>query len=602
MTRASLMLGICAFLLAGSVSAAQPGSASPRVQMPRQGPPMPPRDTSARPAGETPATGTARMHGRVVAADTGLPLRRATVLAQPSRPPEMQRGGVFVPPRQFAARTDDEGRFVITDVPAGDYTLTARRSGHANQMYGQLRPNTPPRRVTVAEGASVGPLDFSLARGGVITGRVLDEEGEPAERVQVRVVRQQRFGGQVRFVPTNMGDTTDDQGHYRLYGIVPGEYLVVAEPSDRGSFFMGSQAVQGVTSDTIPTYGPGASNPAEAQRVQVQPGVETPMDIQLVAARVATVSGTVVNSRGEPMTAGFVRLQPSATGVEMIGGGRGGPILGGRFEIASVPPGAYNLVVVMQPMRGGPDTATAADTEGAVQPVTIEGEDVNVALSTTPGSTVKGRVVLEGAGPDALGQRELRVTAMPVGEFTTFGMGQGRGQVQPDLSFELVGVRGTQVLGINLLPEGWWLKDVRLAGQSIADGFDFGSARAFSGAEIVVSTRPTGLTGTVTGASGSTADDYAVVLFPEDESRWERVGPGLMGARAVRPGLDGAFKLPGLRPGSYYVLAVPADQADMQTLGDPEHLRALAARARTVEVQDGQVGQVTLTLVDGQGR
>ena len=603
MTRASFVLGmgLCACLCSGSVSSAQPGPQSPRIQMPRPGSPMPPRDTSARPGGETPAVGTARLHGRVVAADTGLPLRRATVVAQPSRPPEMQRGGVFVPPRQLAARTDDEGRFAITEVPAGDYTLTARRSGYANQMYGQLRPNTPARRVTVAEGAAVGPLDFSLPRGGVITGRVLDEEGEPAERVQVRVVRQQRFGGQVRYVPMNMGDATDDTGHYRLYGLVPGEYLVVAEPSDRGNFFMGGQAVQGVTSDTIPTYGPGPANPAEAQRVQVQPGVETPMDIQLVVAKVATVSGTVVTSTGEPMAGGFVRLQPVGGG-EMPGMGRGGPIAdGGRFEVASVPPGAYNLVV-MQMMRGGPDTVTAADTEGAVQPVSVDGEDVSLTIRTTPGSTVRGRVVLEGVPTDALANRELRVSSYPVGEFMGFGTSPGRGQVQPDMTFELVGVRGTQALSIMMLPEGWWLKDVRVAGQSAVEGFDFGSARSFSGVEIVVSGRPTGLTGTVTGDSGSTASDYAVVLFPEDESKWERVGPGLMGARAVRPGLDGAFKMPGLRPGSYYVLAVPADQADMQTLGDPEHLRALAGRARTVEVQDGVMGQVTLTLVDGQAR
>jgi hypothetical protein len=107
-----------------------------------------------------------------------------------------------------------------------------------------------------------------------------------------------------------------------------------------------------------------------------------------------------------------------------------------------------------------------------------------------------------------------------------------------------------------------------------------------------------GLTGTVSGPTGSVANDYAVVLFPEDEARWERIGPAQMGARAVRPGLDGTFKLPGLRPGSYYVLAVPVAEADMQVLSDPEHLRLLAGRARTVEVKDGEVSPVTLTLVN----
>ncbi len=602
MVRAVVVMAVCASLaLAAGAWAGQPGPQSPRIQMPPQGAPTPPRDTSARPRVEAPAVGTARLHGRVVSADTGEPLRRATVTAQPTRPPEVRRGGAFVPPRTLAARTDDQGRFTIADVPAGDYMLTARRPGYADRRYGQVRPSSPSRPVTVADGATVGPLDFTLQRGGVITGRVMDEEGEPAERVQVRVVRQQRLGAQVRYVPTNMGDTTDDLGQYRLYGLPPGEYLVVAEPSDRGRFFMGSGAVQGTDTDTIPTYAPGTASASEAQKVQVLAGAETPMDIQLVAARVATVSGVVVMSSGEPMQGGFVRLQPD--GADMMGMGRGGAILGdGRFEVASVPPGSYTLVV--QPMmRNGPDRASAADTEGAILPIAVNGEDSSVTVRTSPGSTIRGRVVLEGAEPSALGNRELRVMAMPTGQFAMIGMGMaGRGLVQPDMTFELVGVRGEQALGVMVLPENWWIKDVRVAGQSAVDGYDFGSGRSVTGVEIVVSGRPTGLSGTVSGPSGEHAGDYAIVIFPADEEKWERVGPGLMGARAVRPGLDGAFKLTGLRPGSYYALAVPADQADTAALGDPEHLRVLAGRARTVEVEDGTIRPITLPLVDAPGQ
>ena len=70
------------------------------------------------------------------------------------------------------------------------------------------------------------------------------------------------------------------------------------------------------------------------------------------------------------------------------------------------------------------------------------------------------------------------------------------------------------------------------------------------------------------------------------------------GARITRPGLDGAYKLPGLRPGRYYVLAVPAAQADYQVLSEPDQLRLLTGRARTVEVKDGEMSPLTLTLVE----
>jgi protocatechuate 3,4-dioxygenase beta subunit len=504
----------------------------------------------------------------------------------------------FTPPRPYSARTDDDGRFTIRELPAGEYSLNARRAGYVDQGFGQVTPNTPPRRVTVAEGAALGPLDFQLLRGGVITGRVVDETGEPAERVQVRVVRSQRVGGQSRVVGFGMGDTTDDQGQYRLFGLAPGEYLVVAEPNDRRGFMMG-QNIQGVDVDTIPTYGPGTVNPAEAQKVVVQAGLEAAMDIQLVAAKVATVRGRVVTSNGEPMSGGMVRLMPA--GGDFAGMGKGGPVMGeGRFEIDGVAPGTYTVMAQMM-MRGGPDgpDESGPAPEAAMQTITVEGEDVDVALTTSPGSTARGRVVVEGGNPGALAHRELRIGSYSVGPTAPMGFGfPARGRAAADLSFEIKGVRGTQMLTVQGLPEGWWTKELRVAGQTVADSFDFGNGRTVNSVEIVVSGLPTGLTGTVTLPTGSTASDYAVVLFPEDETRWEP-SPGMgMGVRIVRPGLDGAFKLPGVKPATYYMLAVPASQAEYQTLNDPDQLRMLAGKARTVEVKDGVMTPVSLTLVD----
>ncbi|MGV3518688.1 carboxypeptidase regulatory-like domain-containing protein [Luteitalea sp.] len=597
MTRSSTTFGLLACLLLAAPVAAQTGAPPPRITMPRQAPSMPPRDTSARPTTPTPDVGTASLSGRVVAADTGQPLRKATVSAMPTRPPDMPRpGGSFQIPRSFSARTDEDGRFTIAQVPAGEYNLTARRAGYVETSFGQMRTNGPSRRITVADGAAVARLDFQLARGGVITGRVLDEGGEPAERVSVRALQQRRMGGQMRFMG-GQGDQTDDQGHYRIYGLPPGEYVVMAEPGDqRGPFAFGGGNVQGLEVDTIPTYGPGTVNPAEAMKVQVQPGVEAAMDVQLVVAKVATVRGRALTSKGEPMEGGFVRLQTS--GSAMMGMGKGGPLrAGGAFEIPGVAPGTY-MVIVQPMMRGGFDDDGPAP-ESAMESITVEGEDVVVSLTASVGSTARGRVVVEGDA-SALANRELRIMSFATsGDMLGMGVFPGRGRMAADQTFEVSGLRGQQALSVQGLPEGWWVKDVRVAGESALDGFDFGQSRAFTGVEIVVSTRPTGLTGTVTLPTGATAGDYAVVLFPEDDARWERLGMGQdAGLRITRPGLDGAFRLPGVRPGSYYALAVPADQAEYQALSDPDQLRALAGRARTVEVKDGQMTPLSLTLVE----
>jgi hypothetical protein len=218
-----------------------------------------------------------------------------------------------------------------------------------------------------------------------------------------------------------------------------------------------------------------------------------------------------------------------------------------------------------------------------------------VPLTTTVGSTARGRVVVEGGDAAVIANRGLRLSAYSPTFAPRFGS-MARGRVAPDLSFTVSGLRGNQVLSLLGLPEGWWIKDIRVGGQSVLDGFDFGVSKAFTAIDIVVSGRLTGLTGTVTMPTGTTADDYAVVVFPEDEEKWER-GNGT-GARMTRPGLDGAYKLPGLRPGRYYVLAVPAAQADFQLLNEPDQLRSLTGRSRTVEVKDGEMSPLTLTLVE----
>ena len=110
------------------------------------------------------------------------------------------------------------------------------------------------------------------------------------------------------------------------------------------------------------------------------------MDIQLVAAKVATVRGQVLTSRGEPLEGGMVRLQ--SQGAEaMTGMGRGGPVMaGGLYEIGGVPPGAYTLIVE-QMMRGGPGglDEDGPMPESATESVTVEGEDLVVPLTTSPG-------------------------------------------------------------------------------------------------------------------------------------------------------------------------------------------------------------------------
>jgi hypothetical protein len=89
---------------------------------------------------------------------------------------------------------------------AGRYTLNAAKGSYVSLQYGQRRPFEPGKPVEVLEGQTIERLDFSLPRGAVITGRILDEFGELVTDAQVAALRYQFVGGGRRLVPAGRQD------------------------------------------------------------------------------------------------------------------------------------------------------------------------------------------------------------------------------------------------------------------------------------------------------------------------------------------------------------------------------------------------------------
>src|SRR3954471_11479433 len=118
----------------------------------------------------TPPLGTGAIRGRVVRADTGEPLRRVQV-----RIDEWSAKDQSGP---ASTMTDAQGRYELTQLPAGTYHLKATRGGYVDVGYGQRRPFERGRPLDVAEGAVLEHIDFAMPVGGVVTGRVIDEMGE----------------------------------------------------------------------------------------------------------------------------------------------------------------------------------------------------------------------------------------------------------------------------------------------------------------------------------------------------------------------------------------------------------------------------------------
>ncbi len=536
--------------------------------------------------------GDARIFGRVVDAETSRALRGAFVVAVPAR---LEDGSVVTDVRAegmhpFATRTDAEGRFALSNLTPGEYTLVARRSGYVQQQLGQASPSTPGRRLVVQRGAFAGPLEFALTRSAVISGSVLDSAGAPADRVTVRAERLRNVHGVWRLQGVHQA-TTDDRGEFRVFGLPPGSYVLSAYPLP-SSGLPDTFAVTPAR-DVVPTFAPSATSVHEARSIHVGPGEEAHAQIHLVEAEVSTIEGRVVDSRGAPLTDGFVGLQPRG-GPRAVPGLTAQVTSDGTFTLAGVPPGAYTITMSPRISIGTVEERAAqlARSEFGTLDVDVSGDMTGLVVRTQPGTTVRGRLTVQGDASRMRG-RDVRVHATPLGGPNAWN-GQARARVRPDLTFELVGVRGPALLRLANAPEGWWTRAVNVGRVDGTEGYDFGAARTLADVEMVVSTTPSGLRGRVVTATNTPATDAVVIGFDEDARRWYR--PVVANTFMVRPVEDGTWSIEMLRPGPYRLLAVPAAAARGDDLNDPDYLRALDARARTVVIGEGETPEVVLVV------
>ena len=543
---------------------------APRPGLPGGRMPRPPRDPREAP------TGTSVIRGRIVAADTGAPIRRVQVRAMSGELRESR-----------LASTDAQGRFELRDLPAGRWDLSASKAGFVSLRYGQKRPFESGRPIELGEGETMPKADFALPRGGVITGRVLDEFGDPVANARVMVMRYQSFQGTRRLVPTGFGDETDDTGSYRLYGLAPGDYFVSATLRPQGFADDSSD-----TTGYAPTYYPGTGNTAEAGRVSVPLGQEVQnITFALLPTKAVRITGTVTDSKGERVTSGFVMLQESvetAPGAMMTmrSGGRVRP--DGSFTVANVPAGSYTLMV--NTAMGMP----GIDSESAAAPITVGNEDLNgVNIVTNKGAVVTGQVITDEGVTGKLSTTGLQVFPQPP-RFEPM-MGVGPGKVESDGSFRVNGLRGRRLFRLNGLSPAWTVKAVLLNGDDITDTpIEFKGDDETTGLQIVVTDRVSEINGRVTDARGEPTRDYTVIVFPDDSSKWTYPSRYVRSGRADQ---EGMFKIRALPPNDEY-LAVAVDYLEEGEGGDPEFLAEMKDRATKVGLGEGEVKALTLKLIN----
>jgi hypothetical protein len=583
----------------------------------------PPTGRGSRPT----STGTAVIAGVVVAADTGRPVRRVRVTLSSTAPDV-----------SLSATTADDGHFKFSDLPAGAFTLAASRPGFVDSVFGQRTPGSgrPGTPVQLIDGQKVESLSMPMARGGVITGMVTDDRGEPEFGAQVRAMRWVMRSGE-RMLTVAATATTDDRGIYRATGLLPGDYLVSATSADAPSSdqaaadakkrfaevsAMGGTATPSALADlkaTIaslsessdpsrdaptgyaPVYYPGTTLAAAAQAVTLGVSEERQaVDVSLQLVPLTRVSGLVTGAAG---TAGSALVVLTATGTPVPLPGPRTTLLGqdGHFSFGAVSPGSYTIMAfTMQDpavaAKTAADKLAAAVPRSPAEPdvpslwasadLVVDGRPMApLVLGLQAALAVSGRVVLSGSSPP-LDFSRIRVLLS-----ASSSASPERSVPMPPAAADVAGrftvtglVPGRYRLSISGTAGPWSLASAVIGGRDVLDlPFEMRSGDDLGGLVVTLEDRTTSLLGTLQDASGRLTSDFTVVVFPSDATYWL---PQARRIQATRPSSDGHYGFHGLPPGDYRIAVVP--DVEPGQWYDPAWLRQVLPSAVPVTLAAGE--------------
>ena len=564
---------------------------------------QPARDTARGPVG------TASISGIVMTAGPGtLPARRVRVtLTELSGAPGQ------------TATTDDNGAFAFRGLHAGRFELQAFKPAYLRASYGASRPDRTGTPIVVKDGEALTDLSMTIARGGVITGLVVDNRGRPVPGATVRVLKlgYNAVTGEPTLNAPGAGSAvfTDDRGEYRAYGLPPGGYLVLIPPppvsarfndpirqltkeevqqaiqaAQQGGPITASASVASFASSAArvnyaPVFYPSATDIRAAATITLGLSEErTGVDITIQLVPTATISGTITAPSGKLPAFLSVRLVPAGAQPDMLAGAglRGlstQPSADGKYTFTSVAPGSDTIKASVGSGRGAPPNSP---TEWAAADIDVNGQDLDVPLGLQPG------VAIDGTQPTLA---ELETLSFGLVAPASAGAVQrsGGGHVDAEGRFTFAGVTPDAYQFVTTWSnaaarEKWTIRS------SMANGRDaFESPLRVNPNEtlqwiVTFTDKPTGLIGTLTDPGRRPATDYYILVFSTDRRYWT---PGSRRVRMTRPGTDGSYRLKGLPPGDYY-LATPAD-LETGEWNDPALLEQLVPSSARVTLSEGEM-------------
>jgi hypothetical protein len=499
------------------------------------------------------------VEGTVVNSVTGEPIKKTAVILSPVSPGT----------NPYGTTTDAAGHFLIDEVDAGRFRLMASHSGYIQPISAHGSPRYL-AAFTLEKGQKLKEIVLNLAPQGVISGCILDEDGDPIRNVKIKCLSIFYERGKRR-LEANAETKTNELGEFRVPRLSAGKYIVSAtsEPNEMGQRVHERPIRSGrptVEEAYVTTYYPSAMNPNSGSPVEVIPGAQiSGIKITLLRVRSVRVKGH--------LTSGVASRQ---AGVMLVS--RGEASYGdnprevsadskGVFQLDGVVPGSYILYA-------------AAEVEGKHYgaKMSLEVRDANIdgiELVLEPPAEIQGRLIVEDNGD--LNSKPFRLLLQ-----SRVDNGQARWlHLQDESTFKVeeIGFEGPYDVKAGGLPGNFYVKSIRLGDQDVLQtGFEFtpGIADVLT---LVLNPNGAQIEGSVQNVKDEPAIGAKVTLIPEEGHR--SYGSFYKTAETDE---HGRFSIRGVAPGEYKIYAW--EDIEEGAHQDPDFVKAHESDGQTLSIKE----------------
>ena len=505
-----------------------------------------------------PTAPTFTVQGVVINSVTGLPVHAALVQIH------------F--PRQNSLLTAADGKFRFEGIPQAQINLTVRKPGFFSEQ--ELRQGAPYVDHPIQVGPDMLPVILKLVPEGVIYGRATGPDGEPVNNVPVRLLYGALTEGETNWQQRG-GGQTNDEGEFRLFGLAPGIYYLIAGPRASPMPLPG-RAIDSPPQGYGAAYYGGSSDISSAAPIAITPGKQIRADLSLTSELLHQISGLVVGAPAG-MPANVQLFTPDGQAVPV--GIRTNP-QNGAFT-AFVPSGSYVL------------KASVAGNGGLVgvgsQLLTVTGDTAGIRLDVGPTAILPIAVELRSTrniqpDPRLNGQQMVSVQLISQGSVTRNIRSSTMEGPPENRSLAIRNVE-PGAYRVRIRPFGPWYVESARRGPAnlLSDDLSIDAGDLGAPIEIVLRDDLAALTGTIL-SRGQPAQGI-VILAPDSKAQAPItfvVGP------------PGKFEKRDLPPGEYRVFAL--DRVDGLEYANPEAMRSFSSGAQPVRLAPNGETAVNLEL------